>query len=65
MDIDGKVETARLSVAAGGLMLYGITLNEWVAIATLIYLFIQIVVLLPKAVESVRVLIRKLRGFRK
>lgn len=65
MDIDGKVETARLSVAAGGLMLYGITLNEWVAVATLIYLLTQTVVLLPKAVESVRVLIRKLRSLYK
>jgi len=49
MDIDSKVETARLGGAAAMVTVYGITLNEWVAILTLLYLGAQIVILIPKA----------------
>lgn len=53
MDVNTKVETARLGGAAAAITVYGITLNEWVAIATLLYLGIQIVLLAPRAVEVV------------
>jgi hypothetical protein len=49
MEIDTKIETARIGIAAVGVTIWGITLNEWVAIATLIYLGIQIIILTPKA----------------
>ncbi len=39
--------------AGAGITLYGITLNEWVAVATIIYLAVQILILLPKAYETV------------
>lgn len=43
--IDDKVEVARISGAVAGVTIYGITLNEWVAIATLVYLILQMVIL--------------------
>jgi len=49
MDADSKIEAARIGGAAAGLTAYGITLNEWVALATLFYLIIQIFILVPKA----------------
>jgi len=52
--INEKIETARVVGAGVGLTLYGITLNEWVAIATLIYLAVQIVILTPKACKTVK-----------
>lgn len=52
-EIDSKVEIARFSGAAAGITVWGVTLNEWVAIATLVYLAIQIFILLPKAIKLV------------
>ena len=54
MDADSKIEAARIGGAAVGLTAYGITLNEWVALATLVYLIIQIFILMPKATVIVR-----------
>lgn len=54
MDTDSKIEAARIGGAAVGLTAYGITLNEWVALATLVYLIIQIFILMPKAVVIVK-----------
>lgn len=48
------IETVRIAGAAVGVTIYGITLNEWVAVVTLIYLVIQIVILTPKAFAIVR-----------
>lgn len=48
------IETVRIAGAAVGVTIYGITLNEWVAMVTLIYLVIQIVILTPKAFAIVR-----------
>ena len=53
-EINEKIETARLVGAGVGLTVYGITLNEWVAIATLVYLAAQIIILAPKAFKTVR-----------
>lgn len=47
-----KVEGARIAGATAGITLYGITLNEWVAVATIIYLAVQILILLPKAYDT-------------
>jgi hypothetical protein len=52
--INEKVEIARVAGAGVGVTMYGLTLNEWVAAATLIYLTAQIIILLPKAVKTVR-----------
>lgn len=54
MDADSKIEAARIGGAAVGLTAYGITLNEWVALATLVYLIIQIFILMPKATVIVK-----------
>lgn len=53
-DINEKIETARIAGAGIGLTIYGITLNEWVAIATLVYLAAQILILAPKAFKTLR-----------
>ncbi len=54
MDADSKVEAARVGGAAIGLTAYGITLNEWVALATLLYMIIQIFILIPKAAVIIK-----------
>jgi hypothetical protein len=54
-----KVETARIVGAGLGVTLYGLTLNEWVAAATLFYLFLQIIVLAPKAWTTIRRWVRR------
>lgn len=53
-NIDDKVEIARVAGAGVGLTVYGITLNEWVAIATLVYLAAQIIILVPKACKTIK-----------
>jgi hypothetical protein len=53
MDVNTKVETARLGAAGVAVTIYGLTLNEWVAIATLVYLAVQILILAPKAFITV------------
>ena len=38
----------KMGIGAGGAVFYGLTLNEWVALATLVYLALQIGLLMPK-----------------
>lgn len=45
-----KVTTINTGVAAGSAVMYGLTLNDWVLIATLFYFILQIGLLLPKYV---------------
>lgn len=52
--IDTKVEAARATGGAALLGWWGMTLNEWVAVATLIYFMLQIVILTPKAAKVIR-----------
>lgn len=51
---DNTIEAVRIGGAAIGVTIYGLTLNEWVAAVTLIYLAIQIIILSPKAFSIVR-----------
>lgn len=54
MEVDGKIEATRIGVAAVGITVWGITLNEWVAIVTIAYLMLQILILIPKIYHSIR-----------
>lgn len=45
---DEQLTVANAGVGAGGYVLYTLTLNEWVAIATILYLAAQIGLLIPK-----------------
>lgn len=48
MHDDVKLAAVKMSVGAGGAVLTGLTLNEWVAVATLVYVLLQIGLLMPK-----------------
>lgn len=43
-----KIEAIKATPAAGGFVVYSLTLQEWVAVATLLYIFVQMVILLHK-----------------
>ena len=43
-----KTAAVKMSVGAGGAVAAGLTLNEWVALATLVYVVMQIGLLVPK-----------------
>ena len=45
---EDKAAAIKMSIGTGGAVLYGLTLNEWVAVATLAYLALQIGLLIPK-----------------
>ncbi|WP_374374534.1 hypothetical protein [Dongia sp.] len=49
-----NVAIGKMAVAAGGATLYGLTLNEWVAIVTIIYIVAQAILLIPKYVAMFR-----------
>lgn len=51
---DDKAAAIKMGIGAGGALFYGLTLNEWVALATLVYLALQIGLLLPKYWRLVR-----------
>ena len=48
MDEETRVAVAKMGVAAGGVLFYGLTLNEWMAVITIIYVLMQIGLLIPK-----------------
>ena len=48
MHDDAKAAAVKMGVGAGGAVLTGLTLNEWVALATLVYVVLQIGLLVPK-----------------
>lgn len=52
--IDGRTEAARLTGGAAVLTIWGITLNEWAAIAAIIYSVLNILILLPKVWEGMK-----------
>lgn len=47
-DAQHKVDALKMGIAGGGTAASFLTLNEWVALATLIYVLLQIGLLLPK-----------------
>lgn len=51
-----EIDTTGLTV--GGILagVTAITLNQWVAIATLIYFIFQILISLPKAIDTIKIL---------
>lgn len=57
MQIEEKIEIARASGAIGLVTIWGITLNEIVAIFTIIYLIWQIIALTPKVVYTIKSMI--------
>lgn len=48
LDHEEKIAAVKVSVGAGGVAAYNLTLNEWVALVTIAYLVLQIGLLLPK-----------------
>lgn len=52
--VDTKTEIARLAASGAVVTIAGMTLNEWVAIFTIVYLLIQTVIITPKAFMIVR-----------
>ena len=50
---EDQAAMVKMGIGAGG-QLYGLTLNEWVAMATLFYVALQIGLLLPKYWRLVR-----------
>ncbi len=59
--VDGKVEALRIGVSASVVTIAGLTLNEWVAICTIVYFVIQILILSPKALKIVRDYVRAIK----
>lgn len=54
IDHEDKIAAAKISVAAGGVAASALTLNEWVAIITILYLVLQIGLIMPKYVQMIR-----------
>jgi len=52
MDQETKIAAAKMSAAIGG-TIFGITLNDWVLLVTLIYVLLQIGLLVPKYWELI------------
>jgi len=52
--LNGPTTAAKLSGAGIGAVATALTLNEWVAVATLVYLALQIILLFPKLGQMVR-----------
>ena len=51
---DIKIEGAKGGIAALGAALSTVTLNEWVAIATLLYILIQVFILVQKHLWAIK-----------
>ncbi|CAB3627306.1 Uncharacterised protein [Achromobacter sp. 2789STDY5608633] len=51
---EDQAAMVKMGIGAGGAVFYGLTLNEWVAMATLVYLAMQIGLLVPKYWRLVR-----------
>lgn len=43
-----------IGVTASGVVVYGLTLSEWVAILTMVYLMIHIMLLIPRFFQAYR-----------
>lgn len=47
-DVEAKMAAVKMSVGGGGVIVYKLTLNEWVAVLTIIYMVIQTLLILPR-----------------
>lgn len=61
--IDVKTEGLRIGVSGAVITVAGVSLNEWVAVFTIIYLVCQTLILLPKVHVIVKHAIRWLKVF--
>lgn len=52
--VDEKVAAVKAAVGGGGVVVYSLTLNEWVAVATIAYMILQIGLLVPKYYMLIR-----------
>jgi hypothetical protein len=52
--IDTKIEAARIAGGAALFTVYGITLSEWAAIATIIYMAAQTIILAPRVWKTLK-----------
>ncbi len=59
MDVDHKLDTQGWVVGGGLAGLTALTLNQWVAIATLVYFLIQIVISMPKLIFTLHTIWNK------
>jgi len=53
------VAAAEIAPAGGGFLLWNLTLNEWVAAATLLYIALQIGLLIPNYYRAIKKLFIK------
>lgn len=60
--IDEKVAAVKLVAAGGITLICGLTLNEWVAIATIFYMVLQIGLLMPKYYAIIYGIVSKWRS---
>ena len=49
---DEQLALAKTVPAIAGATIYGLTLQDWVAIATLVYVALQVGLLMPKVLEA-------------
>lgn len=45
---DEKIAGVKIAIGGGGVLLYGLTLENWVAVLTIAYMILQIGLLMPK-----------------
>jgi len=53
-NVDEKAAAVKVAIGGGGALIYGLTLNEWVAVFTILYLVLQIGLLMPKYYEIIK-----------
>lgn len=54
MDKETSLAGGKMAIAAGGTFWYSITLEQWVAVVTILFVLMQIIVLMPKFISVVR-----------
>jgi len=59
---DEKIAAVKIAIGGGGALIYGYTLNEWVAVITIVYMVLQIILLLPKYYEIMHRTYRRWRS---
>ena len=62
---DGKIEAARIGGGAALVTIWGMTLNEWVAIITFLYFVLQIIILAPRTFQIIKAAWKRLPGIQR